>query len=379
MGSSRVAVSVFFFINGFLYANLMSRLPFLKGMLELNNSQLGVLLFMLAFGALLGMPLAGHFAVKYGSAKVAFITGLMFCGFIAFTAFSKDYIFTAAMMLLTGASAGSMDVCINGQAVLIERVYQKSIMSSFHALFSIGMFLGGLTGSAFSKIEISLFYHLLIFSVISLFLILKAAPKLLPEENKQTSKVEKRWKKPPLAVMVLGIMAFCCFTAEGSMVDWSAMYLTEYLKQSNALGGLAFGVFGGGMTLGRVFGDYFINRFSSDKMLIINSLLAITGFLIFLIFGNIWSAFVGFFMIGLGASTIVPIVFSSAGNLPGVNPSVGIAFATSVGYLGLFFGPPTIGFLSDLFNLRLAFLFSLTLMLILFTLVVFRLHKMKVE
>jgi MFS family permease len=84
-------------------------------------------------------------------------------------------------------------------------------------------------------------------------------------------------------------------------------------------------------------------------------------------------------MIGLGASTIVPIVFSSAGNLPGVNPSVGIAFATSVGYLGLFFGPPTIGFLSDLFNLRLAFLFSLTLMLILFTLVVFRLHKMKVE
>ncbi|MEY2905057.1 MAG: hypothetical protein RJA52_1073 [Bacteroidota bacterium] len=379
MGSSRVAVSVFFFINGFLYANLMSRLPFLKGMLELNNSQLGVLLFMLAFGALLGMPLAGHFAVKYGSAKVAFITGLIFCGFIAFTAFSKDYIFTAAMMLLTGASDGSMDVCINGQAVLIERVYQKSIMSSFHALFSIGMFLGGLTGSAFSKIEISLFYHLLIFSVISLFLILKAAPKLLPEENKQTSKVEKRWKKPPLAVMVLGIMAFCCFTAEGSMVDWSAMYLTEYLKQSNALGGLAFGVFGGGMTLGRVFGDYFINRFSSDKMLIINSLLAITGFLIFLIFGNIWSAFVGFFMIGLGASTIVPIVFSSAGNLPGVNPSVGIAFATSVGYLGLFFGPPTIGFLSDLFNLRLAFLFSLTLMLILFTLVVFRLHKMKVE
>ena len=377
MVATRVAVSVFFFINGFLYANLMSRLPFLKEMLGLTNSQLGILLFMLAFGALLGMPLAGHFALRYGSAKVAIITGLMFCSFIAFTAFSKDYVFTASMMLLTGASAGSMDVCINGQAVLIERQFKKSIMSSFHALFSIGMFLGGLTGSAFSKIDISLFYHLLIFSIISLVLVLLASPRLLPEEKVAEKGERRKWTRPPLAIVVLGILAFCSFTSEGSMVDWSAMYLTQYLGQSSALGGLAFGAFGGGMTIGRVFGDRFINQFGSDKMLIINSLTAISGFLIFLIMGNTCSAFVGFFLVGVGASTIVPIVFSAAGNLPGVNPSVGIAFATSVGYLGLFFGPPSIGFLADLFNLRIAFVFSLSLMLLLFVLVIFKLHKIK--
>nr|MCU0324560.1 MFS transporter [Spirosomataceae bacterium] len=139
--------------------------------------------------------------------------------------------------------------------------------------------------------------------------------------------------------------------------------------QTEAFGAIAFGAFGVAMTIGRIFGDYFTLKLGKRKLLIFDSALSVVGLTIVLSFSSEWLALVGFFLVGLGLSTVVPIVYSTAGNTEGVIPSVGIAMATTIGYAGFFVGPPTIGFLADTFGLRIGLGFSLALFLIMLLLV----------
>jgi MFS family permease len=364
MLKNRLGVSVFFFINGFLYANLMARIPLLKELLLVTNSQLGILLFCIALGALSGMPLAGYLASRFGSKDIAYITGILFCIMMGLVPLPGTFLLTGILLFLVGLSAGAMDVCINAQAIVVERMYGRSIMSSFHGLFSIGMFAGAITASLFSKFEVSLLIHMMLVSFPFLGMVWYGKNQMLPDEVPTEQTSSKKAAFSPV-VLALGGIAFCSFTTEGSMVDWSALYMTEFLGQSKAMGGIAFGMFSGGMTVGRIFGDWFITRFGGQKIIFINVLIALTGFGLAIGIADPWSTFAGFLLVGLGASTVVPIVFTAVGNLPGVTPSAGIATATSIGYLGLFLGPPTIGFLSDASNLRIALLFSVALLILL--------------
>lgn len=364
MLKNRLGVSVFFFINGFLYANLMARIPLLKELLLVTNSQLGILLFCIALGALSGMPLAGYLASRFGSKDIAYITGILFCIMMGLVPLPGTFLLTGILLFLVGLSAGAMDVCINAQAIVVERMYGRSIMSSFHGLFSIGMFAGAITASLFSKFEVSLLIHMMLVSFPFLGMVWYGKNQMLPDEVPTEQTSSKKAAFSPV-VLALGGIAFCSFTTEGSMVDWSALYMTEFLGQSKAMGGIAFGMFSGGMTVGRIFGDWFITRFGGQKIIFINVLIALLGFGLAIGIADPWSTFAGFLLVGLGASTVVPIVFTAVGNLPGVTPSAGIATATSIGYLGLFLGPPTIGFLSDASNLRIALLFSVALLILL--------------
>lgn len=364
MLKNRLGVSVFFFINGFLYANLMARIPLLKELLLVTNSQLGILLFCIALGALSGMPLAGYLASRFGSKDIAYITGILFCIMMGLVPLPGTFLLTGILLFLVGLSAGAMDVCINAQAIVVERMYGRSIMSSFHGLFSIGMFAGAITASLFSKFEVSLLIHMMLVSFPFLGMVWYGKNQMLPDEVSTEQTSSKKAAFSPV-VLALGGIAFCSFTTEGSMVDWSALYMTEFLGQSKAMGGIAFGMFSGGMTIGRIFGDWFITRFGGQKIIFMNVLIALTGFGLAIGIADPWSTFAGFLLVGLGASTVVPIVFTAVGNLPGVTPSAGIATATSIGYLGLFLGPPTIGFLSDASNLRIALLFSVALLILL--------------
>lgn len=361
---NRLGVSAFFFINGFLYANLMARIPLLKDLLGVSNSQLGILLFCVALGALSGMPLAGKLAALYGSKAIAYITGLLFCIIMGLVPLPGTFLLTGVLLYLVGLSAGAMDVCINAQAIVVERLYGRSIMSSFHGLFSIGMFAGALSASLFSRFEVSLLLHMMLVSFPLVLVVWYGKNQMLPDEESNESATSKKAAFSPV-VLALGGIAFCSFTTEGSMVDWSALYLTEFLGQSEAMGGIAFGMFSGGMTVGRIFGDGFITRFGGQKIIFMNVIMALVGFGLALGIAEPWSTFAGFLLVGLGASTVVPIVFTAVGNLPGVSPSAGIATATTIGYLGLFLGPPTIGFLSDASNLRLALLFPVGLLVLL--------------
>ncbi len=379
MNRLRLSVTIFFFVNGFLHANVMARIPEFKASLQITNTQLGSFLFSMSLGALLAMPATGWLAVKYGSHKVTKIIGLLFCMAIPLLFLFQNHLYIALCFLVLGMCTGGMDVAMNGQAVHVENSLNKKIMSTFHAAFSIGMAVGSGLGALFSKFHIALIHHILGVSIVALFAIYWASVYLMAidssaQKSRSTHKKSAFWQ-----VLPYGVVAFCCMIVEGSMVDWSALYLHKVLGQSPSNAAMGFGLFATGMTLARLFGDYFGQRYSSRQILLADAVIAIASLSIILLTPYTWLAYIGFFMVGVGVATMVPVIFSTAGNLPHIDPTVGISIASSIGYLGFFVGPPSIGYLADLYSLRIGIGFSLVLAIIMLFLVLIFVKKVKIH
>lgn len=369
---SRVAVAAFFFINGFFHANFMARLPQFQSQLGISDSVLGALLLLVALGALVGMPLTGRFSVRFGSDRVGYVASLFFCLFLTLAPLAWNVWLAGFLFFWMGLSLGTMDVSMNGQAVLLERLFHRPIMASFHAVFSIGMATGAGVGALFSAFHTRLSIHIGLMALLCLGIILWASQHLIRENSGKppaAKEANSGFTFPNKAIVPLGFIAFCCMTGEGAMADWSAIYMSKVVGQGASFSAITFGVYATGMTLGRVFGDSLTARLGRRQLMIYDALLATTGLGMALAYVSPLTTLVGFFMVGLGVSTIVPIVFSTAGNTQGVNPSVGIAMATSIGYTGFFIGPPVIGFLSDGYGLRVGLGFSFLLFCVMFVLV----------
>ena len=378
MKINRLAISFFFFFVGFLYANWVARLPELQRLYDVSNATLGTLLLCWAAGAILAMPFAGWLTVYFGSHRLTMITAWGFCLFAPLIPIFSNIWLIGGLFFFLGLNNGALDVSINGQAVYVERMYGKPIMSSFHAVFSIGMSLGAGAGALFAKLEIPLLTHLCIISALCAVLIAWSTQHLIKDKasNSENNDTEgtlteggHTFRLPTKAILPLGIIAFCAMTGEGSMADWSAIYMNKTIGMSEAFSALAFGAFATAMTVGRIFGDYFIAQLGKRKVLIYSSLLSFFGLALALALPNAYIVLIGFFCVGLGLANVVPIVYSTAGNTEGVTPSVGIAMATTIGYAGFFIGPPVIGFLADAFSLQMGLIFTLTLFVAMFFLV----------
>ena len=382
MKINRLAVSLFFFTNGFQYANWVARLPEVQTLYGVSNTTLGTILLCSAAGAMSAMPFAGMLTVRFGSRLVTIATAIAFVLFIPFIPLLSNLWLIGGLFFLFGVFGGSEDVAMNGQAVYVERLYKRPILSSFHGVWSIGTALGAGFGALFAKFGIGLFTHFLIISALSLGLIIWAAFNLIKDDplSMATEKSEQdtensTFRLPTKAILPLGIIAFCGMTGEGSVADWAAIYMHKVIGQNEAFSALAFGAFATAMTIGRLTGDYFTEKFGNRKQLIISSLVAIIGLALALAFNNPWTVLTGFFIVGLGLATVVPIIYSAAGNTEGVTPSVGIAMATTIGYSGFFIGPPTIGYLADVFSLRIGLLFALMLFVVMLIFVIQKIKK----
>lgn len=367
---NRIAVSGMFLMNGFLYASWTCRLPELQQYFGINNAQLGTVLFCIALGSIIAMPVSGWLAARYGSDKMSVMFSCLFACCIPLIPVFQNIWAIRLMFVVFGMCTGSMDVTMNGQAVLVERLWGKSIFASFHAIFSIGMTLGAATGALFARKGIVLVQHLAYVAAAALLAMLWIASNMVKDAPHKKEHREGITFNGLMLIFPFGIMGLCCMTGEGSMVDWSAIFTHTVVKQSLEVSSWALGTFGISMTLGRSFGDYFINRFGKFRMLVFNTGVAIIGMCIMLGFPQVYANFLGVFLIGIGLSTVVPIVFSSAGNIKGIAPSVGISTASSIGYLGFFIGPPVIGYLAETFSLRIALGFVLMLFVMLFLIVV---------
>ena len=370
MNKQRLAVNIMFFTNGFMFANWVARLPEIQAVYGITNLQLGTILAVSAVGALCSMPFAGWFAVRFGSYKITSFAAVLFCLCVPFVPILQYPSVLASILFFFGLIGGAMDVSMNEQAVLVEKTYEKPIMSSFHAVFSIGTALGAGISALFAKFEITLFYHFVAIGIFCLILVLFAIPNLVKAPpKKEIEEKGKAFMLPSKAILPLGVIALCALTGEGGLSDWSAKYFTEVLKKTPDIGAFGFMTFASAMTIGRIFGDTIVKRFNQRNTLIFSSLIALIGLFLVIIFPILPVVFAGFFIVGLGLSNVVPIVYSSAGNTEGINPSVGIAMATTIGYTGFFFGPPLIGFLSHAYGLQIAFCFTLSLFAVMLFLV----------
>lgn len=370
--SSRFAVNAFFFINGFIFANWASRIPRLQEVYGMDNSALGYILLAHSIGAFIAMPGTGWLIHRYGSDRITFLSGLFYAISFLMLSNSPSYWVLFLPFFMMGATSGVLDVAMNAQAVDIERLYHKPIMTFFHALFSIGMVFGGLSGSLFTKLGWELTPHftmVALFSALTMFLVRKA---LLPETIQNAAKEDQPFLMLPRGpVIALGFIAFCCMIGEAAMSDWSTNYMKNIMLSPESSAAFGLTAFAAAMTTGRLIGDRARAKYGDKKMLIAGTILSIIGLFLVLLKLHFVTVLIGFAIVGLGLSNIVPIVYSLSGDLEGIPTGVGIAMATTIGYSGFMIGPPVIGFLADRWDLHKA-LFSILLLFVIMFFVVFR-------
>ena len=348
----RTALNVYFLINGFVYANWAARIPAIQDELSLNNKQIGIILLMHAIGAFITMPVTGFLISKFSSRRVTLFSGLLFPFFFLLIPWMDSYLTLLIPFLFMGMSTGVMDVAMNAQAVEVEKFLEKPIMTMFHALFSIGMVLGGIAGGLAISYKYELTLHFPVVFMVSILALIIASFYLYPDQLEEQD-TGPMFVLPKGPIIGLGIIAFCCMMGEGAIADWSTLYMKKIVLSPEYLYAYGLTAFAAMMTLGRVIGDRGRLRFGDQRMLIIGSVLSLAGIVLVLSLLGPYVVIVGFGIVGLGLANIVPIVYSLAGSMPGIKPGVGIAMATTIGYSGFMIGPPIIGFVADASNLHI--------------------------
>lgn len=352
---NRIAVKIAFFLNGFVYANWVSRLPRIQEQYGADNGAIGLVLLAMSLGAVAAMPFTGWLIIKNGSRKVSLVSLILYCLFVPAIPFMPGLVALGFLYVFVGISTGMLDVAMNAQAVMVEQRYQRPIMTSFHAFFSIGMALGAWGGAFFADLQIELSQHLLVISALSLVFVFWVRGNLIQDKPDITDAHEgPLFRMPNKALLSIGIIAFCCMLGEGAISDWSVNYMENITLAPVALAPIALSAFATAMTVGRLLGDRFRAWWGDTKLIVFGGLISTAGMAITLLIPEPYPAIAGFFLVGVGLSTIVPITYSIAGNTKDLPSGVGLAMVTTVGYSGFLFGPPVIGFLADMSNLRYA-------------------------
>ncbi len=351
--SARFAVAVVFFVSGAGFANWVARIPEIQQQLRLSNSALGVALLGTAIGALLAMPTTGWLVARVGSRPVTKLAALVYCLALPLPTLAPNLPLLTIALMIVGALFGALDIAMNAQAIAVEQRYRRPIMSSFHGLYSVGGMAGAASGGLVASLGVNPSTHLLGTALLLLMVVVLASRRLLPTEV-DTTTTEPTFALPTRSLVNLGILAFCVMLSEGAMADWSAVYLHQTLKTGLGLAAAGYAVFSLAMAVFRLAGDRLIQHFGPVRMVRLGGTVAATGLGLSLVIAQPFAALIGFACVGVGLSSLVPIVFSAAGRTPGIAPSLALAAVTTTGYSGFLCGPPLIGFVADFLNLRVA-------------------------
>jgi fucose permease len=303
------------------------------------------------------MPIAGALSARIGTGRICQFSTLTYCLALPPLALIPDPTIWGLALFVFGAGHGALDVAMNAQAVAIEKLYHRSIMSSFHALFSIGGLTGALMGGFLATLGMRPETHFCLMAVVLGCTALATFPHLLPFAElpgSVSSKEKSPFRLPNPGLLALGVVALCAMMGEGSMADWSAVYLQRSVGTSEGLAAVGYGAFSIAMAAGRFTGDWLSAHFRPVNLVRSGGLLAVTGLLLALLARHPVLALLGFACVGAGFATIIPIAFSAAGRTPGIPPGIAMATVTTMGYFGFLAGPPLIGFTAELLGLRCA-------------------------
>lgn len=351
----RWAVSLFYFGQGLCFATWASRIPDLKEMMQLSDAALGSILLALPIGQMLTMPISGRLTAAYGSRRMLTIGAPLYALALTNIALASAGWQLALFLFLFGVAGNLCNIALNTQGVAAEGFYGKSIMTSFHGAWSIGGFSGALIGIFMLSLNVNSYVHFCIIASIVLLHIVINFKYLLYTPNLITKKKTSIFTKPQGVLVQLGIIGFCSLAAEGAMFDWSGVYFKEIVKAPNALVILGYASFMVTMATGRFLGDKLINVYGRKRLLQISGLILSLGMFTAVIFPNIYAATIGFILVGMGVSSIVPSVYSIAGTNTKVSPSIALAMVSGVSYFGFLTAPPLIGYISAISNLQYSF------------------------
>ena len=362
---ARIAVSALFLTNGALFANILPRYPEIKAALGLDNIAYGVSVAAFPAGAIVAGLAAAVLIRRLGSARVAVIgTVLTGLGLLS-AAFAPSAVLFALALFLGGASDAITDVAQNAHGLRVQKRYGRSIINSFHAIWSIGAVLGGAMAAGAIAMRIPVGIHLSISTAVFAIVALVALRFCLPGRDEETTEDAvadvaeiqgsvRRGVSPRTIWMLIALtlIAMAGAVAEDAGNTWATLYLSESLGAPAAIASLGFIALVGAQFIGRLLGDGLVDRFGQRAVARVGGLIAAVGMGFALAFPTVPGTIAGFAAVGFGIATLIPAAMHAADELPGLKHGVGLTVVSWLLRLGFLLSPPFVGFIAETFSLQ---------------------------
>ena len=360
-GRGRLAVGTAFFVHAVIAGSFAGRVPAIKHTLDLSDATLGLALFGAAFGTLVGGRLGGFLAARFGPGRVVRLGIPLFATLLVCAALAGSLVVLAGVLFVYGVVAAVVDVSMNAEGVVVERAYARPLMSGFHGLWSVGLLAGAVVAIGAAALGVRPAAH---FTFVAVSVVVASARPLagLPRRMVTPSDHARpdRWS---VAVVVLGLIAFCSFFAEGAAADWSAVFLHDRADAGAGLAAAAFASFCLAMAASRLAGDALAARFGPVRLARAGSLVAAAGLGLALLVPVPVVGLVGFALLGIGLGPVVPTVISASGGARLGSTEDVVSRVFTIGYTGSVVGPAVIGFTAEHVGLRRALIIPVCLTL----------------
>ena len=360
VSKSRIRFAIFclYFCTGICFSSWASRIPDIKNTLGLDDAAWGTVLLMIPIGSVCGMTISGLVVSKVGSkvilpiALMGYVISLLFIGLS-----STGYALIISLIVF-GLFGNFCNICVNTQAISLEAVYNKPIMASFHGGWSLAGLIGASIGLLMASIHIHPIYHFCIIGAIVMITLLMSKRYLQPDIKKEKDPADvaagKR-RKPETFLFLLGTVAFCGMAAEGSMSDWSGLYLIDIVGIQKHLAPIGLAAYMITMASGRFVIDKATRKWGRQRVIQAGGTLIATGLFTAVAFPYFITVIIAFMITGFGTAGIVPTIYSTAGQKTRIPPSIALTIVSSISFLGFLMGPPLIGYIASVTNLRYSY------------------------
>lgn len=370
ISARNLATRLSFFALGFGTAAWAPIIPMVQQRLHLNHADFGVMLLSMGIGSMLSMPMTGALVTKFGCRLIIGLAIALIMIILPLLSVVQSSALLAIILFIFGTAAGSFGVAINFQAVTVEKMNLKTMMSSFHGMCSLGGLCGVLVMTALLAFGAAPLLAAIIVSCVLLFIFVSAVPYCIAvnktanntkdsveaaQRTEDLETLETKKSKPNFTIILIGIMCFIAFLSEGAAMDWSGIYLVSKFGMDASVAGLAYTFFAITMTIGRFSGHRLLGWFGEQKLILFGSLCAALG-LLSIVFAGHWSIVLfGYALLGLGCSNLVPIMFSRVGRQNVMPKAAALSLVSTIAYSGSLSGPALVGFLSEMIGLTFVF------------------------
>lgn len=360
---ARNAILIAYIANGIALGSFLSRIPDYKSILGITDGRLGSSLVFGSFGVVISLGQAGRFSAKFGSKPVILWSTFGVGAAIPWIGILTSPWVLSGALFIWGCNLGFQDISLSSHGVALERESGTKMLSTLHAMYSLGSIIGVGSGGVFAQLAIHPLVHL---GIIGFFLALVTfviRPMLLPADfDRHVIEGRKKHGRRPAIFWIIGLLGICAAISEGTASDWGGVLARDTFGATPFVSSLPYALFCVLMVIGRLNGDRLSEKFGTQKILIVGGLVAGTGLATGMLMNNLAGVFIGWFFLGIGVSAVIPLLMSLAGEIATqrfantIAPSEAVAMIAGVSYFAFIAAPPMLGHLSDLITLRLAIL-----------------------
>ena len=349
----RWVTALFFALSGLVSATWSSRIPDVQHRLGLPDGIWGIVLFSLPAGLVVGLSGASWLVTRFGTTKTMISGSVLVSLFLCLAGAANSVFLLVPALFFIGFTRTILNISINTRSIAVQTLYDRPIITTFHGIWSVACFGAAALGTALIVWGIPPAYHFVMVAAVVVIIALLFVGK----RNAAVGTTEKRplFIKPDAYLLLLGSIAFCSMLSESTMFDWSVNYFEKIVGTDKGFITTGYTAFIIAMASGRFGGDWLIHKYGVFVLIRASGFLMAAGFMVAVLLPSLAPATCGFFLIGLGTSVIIPIVYMLAARSTKMPPSYAIACVTMIGYGGFLLGPLVIGLLSEAYSMQWAF------------------------